>query len=50
MGGATGLDYSAAYPLLDRLADRASAEWDQLLDDLQTLEDGALEEINRKDD
>lgn len=49
MGGASGLDYAAAYPLIDRLA-KSSEEWDQLLEDLQTLESGALEEINRKAD
>lgn len=49
MGGVSGLDYSAVYPLLDRLA-ASSQEWDEMLEDLQALESGALSEINRKED
>ena len=41
MGGATGLDYGAIYPLLDRIAQDA-AEWMDLFDDLQVLEGAAL--------
>lgn len=49
MGGVTGLDYAAVYPLLDRLA-ASPQEWDEMLEDLQALESGALSEINRKED
>lgn len=50
MGGATGLDYGAIYPLLDRSAQDA-AEWMDLFDDLQVLERAALKQMseNRSD-
>lgn len=50
MGGATGLDYGAIYPLLDRIAQDA-AEWMDLFDDLQVLERAALKQMseNRSD-
>ena len=50
MGGATGLRYEAVYPLLDREAQGAE-DWQQLFDDLQTLEGAALKQMsdNRSD-
>lgn len=50
MGGATGLRYEAVYPLLDREA-RGAEDWQQLFDDLQTLEGAALKQMsdNRSD-
>ena len=42
MSGATGLDYAALYPLLDRATADAD-EWARLFADVQTLEDEALE-------
>ena len=50
MGGATGLRYEAVYPLLDREAQGAE-DWQQLFDDLQTLEGTALKQMsdNRSD-
>lgn len=50
MGGATGLDYGAVYPLLDRIAQDA-AEWMDLFEDLQILERAALKQMseNRSD-
>ena len=47
MIGATGLDYTAAYPLMDRL-NLPADEWDDLLSDLQTLESAALNVMNEK--
>ena len=41
MGGKTGMDYTALYPLLDRQAKDAE-EWDSLLGDVQTMEIAAL--------
>lgn len=41
MGGATGLNYPSAYPLLDRIFP-APADWDRALDDLQQMELAAL--------
>ena len=41
MAGATGLDYAAVYPLIDRQA-KTPDEWDQLLDDIQVMEAEAL--------
>lgn len=41
MAGATGLDYVALYPLLDRLA-KTPDEWEQLFDDIQVMESEAL--------
>lgn len=54
MGGAvsvpTGLDYPAAYPLLDRIAEDQQ-EWMEIFEDLQVLESAALQQIrdNNKD-
>ena len=48
-GGATGLDYAAIYPLMDRLG-LPPDEWDLLLADVQVLERAALSEMNRKTD
>jgi hypothetical protein len=50
MGGATGLRYESVYPLLDREAQGAE-DWQQLFDDLQTLEGAALKQMsdNRSD-
>lgn len=44
MAGATGLDYSAVYPLIDRM-NLAPAEWDQMLADIKTMEIAALEQM-----
>lgn len=44
MNGPTGLDYSAAYPLIDRLG-LSDEDWDQMLDDLRCMEIAALEQI-----
>jgi hypothetical protein len=41
MAGATGLDYCALYPLLDK-ATKDEAEWQQLFDDIQVMESEAL--------
>lgn len=48
MGGATGLDYTALYPLLDRMADDAE-QWDLLFDDVQVMERAALSAMSAKD-
>lgn len=48
-GGAFGLDYLAAYPLLDRMA-QDKDEWDSLLDDLRVMEDEALAAMHEKPD
>lgn len=50
MGGPTGLDYGAIYPLLDRIA-ADPAEWMELFEDLQVLESTALKQMseNRSD-
>ena len=50
MGGPTGLDYAAVYPLLDRAA-KDPQEWDELLSDIQVMEGAALKQIgeNRAD-
>lgn len=42
--GATGLDYSAVYPLLDRLTSDPD-EWQRHFDDLRTMEAAALEQM-----
>lgn len=47
MGGATGLDYSAVYPLLERHYP-TNDEFFQALDDISTMEYAALDVINRK--
>ena len=50
MGGPTGLDYAAVYPLLDRSA-KDPQEWDELFSDIQVMEGAALKQIgeNRAD-
>lgn len=50
MGGATGLDYSAVYPLLDRAA-KDPQEWDEMFSDIQVMERAALKQMseNRSD-
>ena len=50
MGGPTGLDYAAVYPLLDRAA-KDPQEWDELFSDIQVMESAALKQIgeNRAD-
>lgn len=50
MGGATGLDYSAVYPLLDRAA-KDPQEWDEMFSDIQVMEGAALKQMseNRSD-
>lgn len=45
-GGPVGLDYCAAYPLMDRMG-LESAEWDDLFDDLRVMERAALTQINQ---
>ena len=45
-GGPVGLDYCAAYPLMDRMG-LESAEWDDLFDDLRLMERAALTQINQ---
>ena len=42
MGGRTGLRYEALYPLLDR----HPGDWDELFDDVQTLELAALKQMS----
>ena len=45
MGGATGLDYSAVYPLLDRAA-KDPQEWDEMFSDIQVMEGAALKQMS----
>ena len=40
-GGATGLDYSSIYPLMDRMG-LSVEQWDELLSDIQVMEIEAL--------
>lgn len=47
MSGATGLDYCALYPLLDRET-KDEAEWQQLFDDIQVMESAALSIMSSK--
>lgn len=42
--GATGLDYNALYPLLDR----ADGDWDDLFDCVRAMEQIALDEMRKK--
>lgn len=46
MGGRTGLDYAAVYPLLDRLFPNDPQEWDFALDDIRVMESAALDQMN----
>ena len=50
MGGPTGLDYNAVYPLLDRAA-KDPQEWDEMFSDIQVMEGAALKQMseNRSD-
>lgn len=45
MGGPSGLDYAAVYPLLDRAA-KDPQEWDELFEDIQLLERTALDQMS----
>jgi hypothetical protein len=45
-GGATGLDYAAAYPLLDRFTDNHD-DWLTAFNDLRVLEGEALSTMSR---
>ena len=47
-GGPVGLRYESVYPLIDREA-ADDEDWQDLFDDLRTLERGALEAISNKD-
>lgn len=44
--GASGLDYCAAYPLIDRMCPNDPDAWMQTLHDLRDLEDAALAAIH----
>jgi len=46
--GATGLDYAAIYPLMDRMGLSADA-WDDLFSDIQVMEAEALDAMHEKD-
>lgn len=45
MNGATGIDYSAVYPLMERLG-LAANDWNALFHDLRLLESEALEAMH----
>lgn len=45
MGGPTGLDYNAVYPLLDRAA-KDPQEWDEMFSDIQVMEGAALKQMS----
>lgn len=45
-GGRTGLRYEALYPLLDRMA-LSHEEWEDLLDDVRTMEIAALTQMDK---
>lgn len=45
MGGATGLDYGPLFTLMDRKG-LSNEDYDQLFDDIQTLERAALSAMN----
>ncbi len=46
--GAVGLDYSAVYPLLDKLTDDKN-EWKQMLVDINVMEAAALDSMKKED-
>ncbi len=50
MGGATGLRYESAYPLIDR-AEKTEEEWSEMFEDIRVLEMAALKQMsdNRSD-
>lgn len=45
MGGPTGLDYAAVYPLLDRAA-KDPQEWDEMFSDIKVMEGAALKQMS----
>jgi hypothetical protein len=47
--GATGLDYTAIYPLIDRMQ-LAAEEWDALLSDIYILEAEAIDAMHPETD
>lgn len=47
MAGPVGLDYTALYPMLDRL-NLDSDSWLQILDDVRVMESAALEAIHKE--
>lgn len=47
MGGATGMDYGALYPQLDRLTDTPE-QYDDLFSDIRWMERAALATMNQK--
>lgn len=49
VSGPIGLDYSAAYPLIDR-ATSTPEEWDEMLDDLRVLEAEAMDVMRESRD
>jgi len=49
MAGPIGLDYNAAYPLIDR-ATSTPEEWDDMLDDLRVLEAEAMDVMRAASD
>jgi hypothetical protein len=46
--GATGLDYCAVYPLLDKFAEDKK-DWRALLDDIRVMEGAALDALTPKE-
>ncbi len=48
MGGVTGLDYAAVYPLLDRMGLEPD-EWWQMLEDIAVMESAAVTQIHLHD-
>lgn len=49
MSGPIGLDYNAAYPLIDR-ATTTPEDWSDMLDDLRVLEAEALDVMRESND
>lgn len=45
MGGATGLRYEAAYPLISRAAN-TEEEWSDMFEDIRVLEMAALKQMS----
>lgn len=48
MSGITGLDYGVL-PTVLRMLNIARSEWNQIFDDIRTMESVALTEMNKKD-
>lgn len=46
VGGRTGLNYAALYPLLDRMTQDPD-EWERLFDEVRVMEAAALEEMSK---